>query len=205
MTVALPLTTASNRPSAAAQSDTPPDWGQVTTRIRNGDQQAFAIYYETFFDLVYHEVHRTVGRDEQTCLDIVQETFVKIIRRMKVIEDQPKLEAWTRIVARTTTWDWLRRAGRQQARQRRYAAIADPVNPPDDISRLADQARLAWVQGQLEQLPPELRRMIALRYRLGWSLARIGQHFGLTTGTVDGRLRRAIEQLKQQAEAEYHE
>lgn len=47
--------------------------------------------------------------------------------------------------------------------------------------------------------------MIALRYRLGWSLKRIANQFGLKTGAVDGKIRRAIIKIKEQARTEEFE
>ena len=64
------------------------------------------------------------------------------------------------------------------------------------------QARIEWIEQQLRKLAPDLRRMVLLRYRLGWSLQEVATKFGLKTGAVDGRIRRAVEELRQQAEWE---
>jgi len=55
----------------------------------------------------------------------------------------------------------------------------------------------------LQSFPADTRKMIALRYRMGWTLQQIGNWFGLKTGTIDGRIRRAVEQIKTQAERDY--
>ena len=80
MTTAIPLNTASGCDQATTSIDRPVDWRQLTWDIRAGDHDAFSIYYEHFFDLVFCEVRRLSGRDEATCLDIVQETFVKVVK-----------------------------------------------------------------------------------------------------------------------------
>jgi len=64
-------------------------------------------------------------------------------------------------------------------------------------------ARLAWVEEQLQQLPEELVSMISLKYRMGWTLRQIGEKFGLKTGAVDGKIRRAMEELKLRATEEF--
>ena len=63
---------------------------------------------------------------------------------------------------------------------------------------------MIWLEKQLLTLPPDTRKMIGMRYRLGWSLKRIAQRFGLKTGAVDGRIRRAVVQLRNRAEKDEH-
>ncbi len=174
------------------------DWLTITRKIREGNTEAFAICYENFFDLVYLEVHRATGSDEATCLDLVQETFLKIIRCVKPIESEAQMAAWTRAVARSTSYDWLRAQSRRNQLHRRYGAQQNDEDQTGKKDRLETAERLVWLQAQIEELSPDLRRMVALRYRLGWSLARIAKSFGLTTGAVDGRLRRAIEKIRKQ-------
>ena len=57
----------------------------------------------------------------------------------------------------------------------------------------------AWLAEQLATLDPALVRLIDLRYQQRWTLARIAGAMGLSIGTVDGRLRRAIGKLRRTA------
>jgi len=49
-------------------------------------------------------------------------------------------------------------------------------------------------------LDPALVRLIELRYLHGWTLARMAQTLGLSIGTIDGRLRRALDHIRRQAQ-----
>jgi len=181
-------------------------WGSVTRAIRAGDSSQFQILFDHFFQAVFREAKRLTGRDEATCLDIVQDTMLKVAYRIKVIDNEPQLAQWIRMVTRTTTYDWLRKElKRNPTTSLPPMDIADTGFPEAENVRMNDQARLLWIQEQLSELPPKTRQMINLKYRLGWSLKRIGQRFGLKTGAVDGRIRRAVEQLSKNAELEYHE
>ena len=176
------------------------EWKSLTQRIaEHGDQQAFAEYYNVFFETMFATVKRTTGCDEATCLDIVQDAMVKAIKKMKVLETRTKTEAWTRTVAKTTAFDYLRRQSRRRKLVERLSeVIAKPRQEEIDAS-----ARLIWVEEQLQQLPTELRSMIGLKYRMGWTLQQIGQRFGLKSGAVDGKIRRAIKNLNQRASREF--
>ena len=177
-------------------------WGEITRAIRNGDNASFQILYDYYFEELFRQIKHLAARDEATCLDIVQETMMKIIRSMKPIESQTHLAAWVRTVARTTTYDWLRREVRHTKNRASLPQQDETAEEPDRVA-IDDEARLIWLEEQLVSLPAETRKMIALKYRLGWTLKQISQNLGLKTGAVDGRIRRAVEQIKKQAEQDY--
>ena len=178
-------------------------WRELTEKIaKHGDQQAFTEYYRSFFDTMFLTVKHATGCDEATCLDIVQDAMIKAIAKMKPLNTREQTIAWTRAVAKTTAYDFLRKRVRQQKLNENLA------NQTTETERQLtdDTARLTWVEEQLQQLPDELVSMISLKYRMGWTLRQIGEKFGLKTGAVDGKIRRAIEDLKSQATEEfYHE
>ena len=178
------------------------DWAQLTRDIaKNGDRVAFAKFYETFFETMFITVKQATGCDEATCLDIVQDAMVKAISKMKVLETHDHATAWTKVVAKTTAYDYFRK----QARQKKIAlAIVDSgrANHVDETETEA-LARLRWIEEQLQQLPAEMRSMISMKYRMGWTLRQIGETFGLKTGAVDGKIRRAMDDLRTRAIEEF--
>jgi RNA polymerase sigma factor (sigma-70 family) len=175
------------------------EWQVVTRRIREGHEPSLTLYYETFFSVMFHEVQKVMDCDESTTLDLVQEAMLKAIRCMKVTSSQNGLSAWSRAVAKSVTYDWLR----QRARHEKRMQVAADLRPADDSKPIENAARLQWLECELTQLPQELQKLFSLRYRLGWSLKKIAKNLGLKTGTVDGRLRRAIDRLKEKAQREY--
>jgi len=48
-------------------------------------------------------------------------------------------------------------------------------------------------------------RLLVMRYRLGWTLERIGRAVGLRPGAVDSRLRRATNELREKARESFDE
>jgi DNA-directed RNA polymerase specialized sigma24 family protein len=51
----------------------------------------------------------------------------------------------------------------------------------------------------------QIVQMIEMRFQHRWTLARISEIFGLTIGTIDGRLRRALAELRQRATEDFDE
>lgn len=188
--------------NVSCEIDAPPEqtWLEVTRGIRSGDAESLTVFYEHYFDQVYRQVLAIVGRDEQTCLDIVQDTMLKIIRCVKPMANEAQLSAWTRAVTKSVSYDWLRKQKRAPKLSDPDRELEQPKDPPID-----DLARIVWLEQQLQSLPSELQRLLSLRYRLGWSLRRIGEKIGLKTGAVDGRIRRAIEMLQEKAKRDFDE
>ena len=169
----------------------------------SGDSESFAEFYRAMFPVMLREAKRSSGRDEPTCLDLVQESMLKAIKSIKPIANQHQVEAWSRAVVKSVTWDWLRRQSKTPMRSFEDTAPVRNDRDQDELTPGEIAARLVWLEEELQSLPTDLRSMIALRYRLGWTLNAIGAQFGLRAGAVDGRIRRAVERLKSKASREY--
>ena len=177
-------------------------WDEITRRIKGGDQSAFEVYYEHSFMIMFCQIQKLIGSDEQTTLDIVQLAMLKVIRCIKPLPDESAVNAWSSAVAKSVAYDWLRK------NSRKHEFVGDfehDIAAPSPEPGLVAQSRLHWIEGQLMELPRELRKIILLRYRLGWSLRRIAETVGLKTGAVDGRIRRTIEKLQEKAQREFNE
>ena len=175
------------------------DWHDHTRRLAAGDRASFELFYESFFQIMYQDARRLTGRDESTCLDLVQEAMLKAIRAIKPIGDYPHLRNWCGALVKSVAYDWLRREGR-----RRCESLASVDEPPQSLVHEPEtEARWRWIEEQMLEAPRDLQQLFALRYRLGWTLEQIARRFGWKTGAVDGKLRRAIEQLRIKAEREF--
>ncbi len=188
-----------NSSLSSAKAET--DWLDLTRRMKAGDTEALAIYYEHFFDPMFREVQRLLHRDEQTSLDLVQESMMKAIRCIKPLPSVGAVAAWSKTVVRSTVYDWLRKQNQNHSFE--LSEANDGVSL--DWIAQQDSVRMLWIEDQLKVMPQELQKLIGFRYRLGWSLRRIAESMGLKTGAVDGRIRRAVQQLQEKAKREFDE
>lgn len=162
----------------------------LTRAIASGDPEAFAVLYEGWFDRMYADARRVTRADEATCLDIVQEAMLRVIRGLPVLETEAALAVWLRRAVFSCACDHFR--AEQRRRKRERAAQTRTRNAPDvDV---AD--RLADVRQALRELDDESAAIVALRHGAGLTLARIGAAFGLSTGAVDRRLRQSLGALR---------
>jgi RNA polymerase sigma factor (sigma-70 family) len=183
-------------PAATAKST---ETAALTSAMAAGDEAAVAAFYRRYFDHLYREARRATCRDESFCLDVVQESVLRIVRAVRPIDGEPQLLAWLRLVVRTTAYDLLRSEARRRSRE--AATVTPDRHPPHGD----DKEQLAWLRERLRSFDPKLVRMIELRFGERWSLARIGGLFGLSVGTIDGRLRRALHHLRELAREDFYE
>jgi RNA polymerase sigma factor (sigma-70 family) len=196
----IPVVASSYNPAESQKDAADVDnWLATTRGMANGDMGCFMAFYEAHFELMFREARRLLGRDENTCLDIVQDAFLKAMRAIRPIESHSQLQQWTRMVVRTTALDWLRKKHRR--REMASESLRELAVARHDDTLQNDLARMIWIEEQLRATEPEIRHMLSLRYRLGWTLQKIADHLGIKPGTVDGRIRRAVDNLKQQARA----
>jgi len=175
----------------------------ITTAIASGNPEAFAQFYREWFEIVLSEARKAAGsrgRDEQFCLDMVQETMMRVIRGIKPMDSEAALHAWLRVVVQSCCYDHFR----SQARRARREAIATASHAQTDEGVDVNE-RVEWLRHQLMSLDADEAHLLTLRFRLGWTLKRIGQSLGLKPGAVDGRISRALAGLRRNAPEDFND
>jgi RNA polymerase sigma factor (sigma-70 family) len=166
----------------------------LTSAIASGDTEAFARFYRQWFDFVYGETARAAGfraRDEQFCMDIVQETMLRVIRHLRPMPTEADLRRWLRVVVQSCCYDAFRRELRRRQHERSAANREAAAACTHELHE-----QLHWLREQLAALPPDQVNLLSMRFRLGWTLQRIGEALGLKPGAVDGRIARTLSQLR---------
>jgi RNA polymerase sigma factor (sigma-70 family) len=172
------------------------DVRRLTSEIASGNPEAFARLYRARFAHMYAAARSATRFDEGACLDIVQDTMMRVIRYMKPFEDVRALDNWLTCVTRSVAYDHLRRERRRRARERN-AVVGHTAVVVDDTQEI--QERLDWVRRELRGLDRAAGAIIELRFRAGLTLEAIGRRLGIRAGAVHGRLTRAITRLRKRA------
>ncbi|MEC9374662.1 MAG: sigma-70 family RNA polymerase sigma factor [Planctomycetota bacterium] len=177
---------------------------EETAAIASGDAEAFGRFYERWFERCFGMARRCSGLGEDDCLDIVQEAMLRMIRGMRVFEDEGRLGAWVGRVVRSAAYDHLRRE-RRRARREAGAARLDVDVSRAGVERVDVEERMAWLRRELGGLDRATAEMVELRFRAGMTLAAVGARFGLKAGAVDGRVSRSVAQMRARAREEFDE
>lgn len=153
-----------------------------------GDGMAIEQFYRSYFARMYIQARRATRRDEAFCLDVVQEATLRVIRSIRKVDSEPQLLAWLKLVVQTTAFNHLR----QEQRRRQRESSRAPAAAPEPACR----ETLDWLRAEISRLDPAIIRMLELRFENQWTLREIGERLGLSSGSVDGRLRRALRLLR---------
>lgn len=132
--------------------------------------------------------------------DLVQETFLRVVRGLPTWRDEQPFAHWVLRIASNVGRDYFRR----QAVRRRWLAeprrTEDAVAPePEAIDPAADPAARAAaneVKTMLAQLPPDERTLLTLHHLEGWSMAQVAAQFGWTVTATKLRAWRARRRLR---------
>lgn len=176
---------------------------KLTAAMAAGDEEAVETFYRRYFDWLYAQARRATRRDESFCLDIVQDAVLRIVRTVRTASSEAQFRAWLRLVVQTTAFDAMRNERRR--RRRELAVVAVPAAAPAKDDDLFDDEHRRWLRQQVARFDPQLVRLIELRFEKRWTLSRIAALFGLSIGTIDGRIRRALKELKERAPEELND
>lgn len=102
----------------------PPTDGELLTRCRLGNEDAWHRLVERYERLVYSVAVRN-GLDRHEASDVTQTVFVALIDALHTLEDDTKLASWLMTVARRQAW-------RLRSAQRRTVSIEDVSDPTVD-------------------------------------------------------------------------
>ena len=129
-------------------------------------------------------------QDRMLAEDAVQETFLKVYRRLDDLRPELNEKAWLYRIAVNCSRDILR--GAWFKRINRYVTpdmMPGPAGPP-----LSDE--VIDINRAIGALSPKQREVVLLRYYQGFSETEIAEILGLSQPSVAGRLKRAKEQLQ---------
>lgn len=134
-----------------------------------------------------HRAAWLVVRDAAAAEDIAQEAFLSALRSLDRFDRRRPLGPWLHRIVVNRAIDWSR------ARALRPETSADAVLEP--VAREADGGFGEDVVAALAALGPEQRAVVVLRHLLGYTPGEIATMLDLPRGTVNSRLRRALDAL----------
>jgi RNA polymerase sigma-70 factor (ECF subfamily) len=140
----------------------------------------FREHWPRAFRAAYLVVH-----DSAAAEDIAQEAFLAAIRSLDRFDRRRPFGPWLHRIAVNRAIDWAR-ARRLRAETEEYDVPAPPVPEHDEALLPA-----------LGSLDPEHRAVIVLRYLLEYTPGEIAELLDLPRGTVNSRLRRGLDKLKE--------
>ena len=170
---------------------------ELLERLTAGEERAWFEFVQEYEGRMYGYLYRLEGNSEDA-LDLTQEVFYRAWRSIRTFRAGERVLPWLYQVARNTQIEshrrkQLQRFSLEQAREDVGFEVTSEKRSPVQAAESADaQDR---VQRALQQLPPEYREAVVLRFMEDLSYDEIAQIQGVALGTAKSRVFRAKEQL----------
>jgi RNA polymerase sigma-70 factor, ECF subfamily len=158
-------------------------------------QSGSTLALDELFKAHWASAHRAaylIVHDSAAAEDIAQEAFLSAIRALDRFDRRRPFGPWLHRIVVNRAIDYARsRAIRREV----GAEVAPEAAAPEDRgSAVYSDETLA----ALEALAPEHRGVIVLRHLLEYTPGEIAELLGLPRGTVNSRLRRGLDSLKEE-------
>jgi RNA polymerase sigma-70 factor (ECF subfamily) len=164
------------------------------TQAKAGEPEAWDALFRRYQLPLYVYVFELV-RDEQTSLDLVQETFIAAVRHIGDLRDDGKFGSWLFGIAhQKCVQRWRKQNRDEMLRDEIAAAPGEFEGGPDDL--LIRREQETEFMNLLNQLPLPQRSVLLLHFVEDFSLEEIAGITGTPIGTVKSRLHYAKKALK---------
>lgn len=180
---------------------------QLISDYLEGDEQALSVLVDQYLTDVYNFAFKLTG-DLQAAEDIAQESFIKAWKNIRRYRGGNNFKGWIFSITRNTAIDWLREKKElvfsdfenEKGENTLVATLADNGPLPDEL--LARAENTTYLEGLLEQLNPNYREVLALRYTSNLTFEEIGGILKRPLHTVKSQHRRAIVALQRLLQVE---
>jgi RNA polymerase sigma-70 factor (ECF subfamily) len=163
-------------------------------RVQANDPRAFEVLYDRHRGAVFWLAMRILD-DSGLAADATQEAFISLWHNRDLYRPaRGRVKWWLLRIVRNGSIDLQRRSRDVVLRgEGVFELVQAPDSTEDEVLADAERRELAVL---LEQLPTEQREVIELAYFAGLSHAEMTQKLGLPLGTIKGRIRLALEKLR---------
>jgi RNA polymerase sigma-70 factor (ECF subfamily) len=165
---------------------------QLVREAQAGSGAAMSRLYSLHWRGAYRAAYLVV-HDAAAAEDLAQDAFLAAVDALDRFDRRRPFAPWLHRIVVNRALDWARR----EALRRRVASsesVFEPLPPPQEVG--------TEMMAALRELPAEQRAVVVLRHLLEYTPGEIAEMLELPRGTVNSRLRRGLDRLRETAETE---
>lgn len=172
------------------------DNAELLSRIAQGDERAFAQFYDQFAHGLYSLVFKILNDAKET-EDVLQEGFAQIWKKAGTYDgSRSSAFTWSVMIMRNKAIDHIRSRQRQSRVIEEAALEFSRESEPESDDGVFLNEKRAIVRAALEKIPGDQRQAIDLAFFSGLTQAQISEKLGEPLGTVKARIRRGLLKLR---------
>lgn len=155
-----------------------------------GNERRFQeVLYRRYFDTMLRMVRRYTT-EEDRCVEILNDGFLKVFRKIHTFRFEGSLEGWIRRIVYHSISDYFRK----ESAYLRFIVLED--GEQDDNRSALDELFYDDLLQVVEMLPDRSRDVFTLYAIEGYSHREIGERLSMSEGTSKWHLSNARKQLK---------
>lgn len=177
----------------------------LMARYQGGDARAFELLLGRHERAIFGFIYRMI-RDRELANDLLQETFLRVVKNAGGYSPKAKFTTWLYTIARNQCIDALRKAS-----HRRHPSLDQPMGPDPEGRTLMDKLPGVSASGfertdsteigtrveqALASLSDEQREVFVMREFQQLKFNDIAQLVGVSENTIKSRMRYALENLR---------
>jgi len=166
---------------------------RLVFRAQAGDRRALDSLLRRYEEPLYHHICRFLG-DDEVAYDVLQETYIAIVRNIRKLRSRDKFHAWAYGVATRTCLKMRSRRWRRRDTSELPAEIPDLHELPDSLVSAREEIR--GLAEQIAHLSPRIRSVVLLHYFEGFTFGETAAALELPVGTVKSRIAAGLTQLR---------
>jgi RNA polymerase sigma-70 factor, ECF subfamily len=176
----------------AGESPSPRQERRLVREAQAGSSAAMASLYSAHWRSAYRAAYLVV-HDAAAAEDVAQDAFLAAVDALGRFDRRRPFGPWLHRIVVNRALDWARREALRH-RVAREQSVFQPLPPPEEIG--------GEMIAALKELPAEQRAVVVLRHLLEYTPGEIAEMLELPRGTVNSRLRRGLDRLREVAAAE---
>lgn len=171
------------------------DLAALTRKLIAGDETAYRMFYDAFFDRLWRYLLVVARGDEDAMRTALQETLRRVVRHIRVFSNEAVFWSWLTVLARSSLSD-------ESRQRRRYLAFLARFTRHSALDQAASDNRRgenlgAALERSMNGLLSEERELLEFKYFDHCSIHEIAQRLQTTEKAVESRLTRVRRKLKQ--------
>jgi RNA polymerase sigma-70 factor (ECF subfamily) len=174
---------------------------ELIEEVLAGSEAAFAALVGRYQDRVLRLLSRYC-RDPIECEDLAQEVFLKVFRKLHTFQGESQFFTWLYRIAVNAATDHISKASTRRLKLVDDDDVLDDSRGRDDspLAPLLSAELATAVRAIVDALPEKFRTALVLREYEDLSYTEIAEVLGVQMGTVESRLFRARQRVKEALE-----
>lgn len=166
-----------------------------------GDETAYRLFYDAYFDRLWRYLIVVTAGNEDAAREALQATLTRVVRHIRIFSSEPVFWSWLTVLARSALTDQTRKHRRYLAFLNRFSqhTATESARPEDER---ADERLRQLLDRHIATLAEDERQLVEAKYFARRSVRDIAAELQTTEKTIESRLTRIRQKLKNTVLAE---